>query len=49
MKEFLPENNTYARFTQEMKKALNCFVTAASIFILLSEQKHIINMLLSKK
>ena len=30
-------------------KALNCFVTAASIFILLSEQKRIINMLLSKK
>ena len=35
----MPENSTYARFTQE-KKPLNCFVTAACIFIL-SEQKHI--------
>ena len=34
---------------KKWKKALNCFVAAASIFILLSEQKHIINMLLSKK
>ena len=42
----MPENSAYYMqgLLKKCKEALNCFVTAACIFILLSEQK-----LLSKK